>query len=163
MENRRRFKLRYQAENETFDIEGIALNYGEEALLPWGHKERFTAGAFGNIDGILLNYQHDRTRPLARQGHGLEISDDGQRLSFKAKLPKTMEGENVRALTETGVLTGASIEFEPIESHWEGDTIVYTKARLNHIAVVDSPQYEGSLIKKLREKNPRQTTFPFVD
>ena len=75
------------------------MRYGDIAELPWGDKERFEPGAFGALGNadIILNFQHDRTRPLARSDGGdLRIDDDPHELRISAELPDTPDGNAAR-------------------------------------------------------------------
>ena len=42
-------ELRFDGENV---IEGTLMRYGDTATLPWGEKERFESGAFGDVSTL---------------------------------------------------------------------------------------------------------------
>ena len=64
---RRFVEFRYDGDRT---ISGVAMRYGDVAKLPWGDKERFEPGAFGNVGSkdVILNFQHDRKRHWQEQG-----------------------------------------------------------------------------------------------
>ena len=45
----RYFELRYDPAMGERIIQGTALRYGDTATFPWGDKERFEPGAFGDL------------------------------------------------------------------------------------------------------------------
>ena len=156
-ETYRRFcELRYDGDRT---VEGTALRYGDVATLPWGDKERFESGAFGNVNraDVILNFQHDRSKPLARTGGaGLEVTDSAAELSVRAVLPETTEANDAIALVRAKVMRGLSVEFKIEEYRIEGitpgkrgsdETMVIEKATLVGVAIVDRPAYPESKLR----------------
>ena len=84
----RYFEIRQEGERR---LTGTAVRYGDTAALPWGGTERIEAGAFQPIGDVILNASHDRGRPLARTGAGLELVDGRDALRMTATLPETRE------------------------------------------------------------------------
>ena len=116
---RRFVEFRYDGDRT---ISGVAMRYGDVAELPWGDKERFEPGAFGNVGSsdVILNFQHDRKRPLARTGgSGLTLDDSSQELRLTAKLPDTREANDAIELVKQNIVRGFSVEFLP-ESYEHG-------------------------------------------
>ena len=93
---RRWAALEYRGEGRI--VTGTAMRYGDVARLPFG-SERFEPGAFGEIRAadVILNVQHDRGRPVARTGGGLNLDDDLARLAIHAELPETREADDALA------------------------------------------------------------------
>ena len=146
---RRYFEFRYDGDRT---ISGVAMRYGDVAELPWGDKERFEPGAFGSVGSsdVILNFQHDRKRPLARTGgSGLTLDDSSQELRLTAKLPDTREANDAIELVKQNIVRGFSVEFLPESFEMEEEVMVITKAELKGIGLVDRPAYKGSRI------NPR--------
>ena len=144
---RRYFDLRYDGERK---LSGVAMRYGDTANLPWGEKERFEAGAFGEVAGldVILNRQHSKIFPLARsKGGGLVLRDSVSDLRIEANLPDTREAEDTLKLVKGKILRGLSVEFMPDESRMEGDTIIHTKADLRGIGVVDRAAYGKTTVE----------------
>ena len=89
---------------------------------------------------MIANRQHDRGKPLARLGMGLELEDSATELRAKITLPDTLDGRDVRVLVETGVLRGLSAEFLTVRESWPApDQRVIEEAQLTAIGVVDDP------------------------
>ena len=130
-------------------LEGRAICYGEVATIGPGLRERFVAGAFGDLTqaDVTLNFQHERSRPLARTGGGgLTLVDSPECLSVLADLPGTREGEDAMTLVRSGVLRGLSIEFSAIRETSVQRIREVQSARLRALGLVDSPAYAGSRV-----------------
>ena len=139
----RAFELRQQGART---LTGIAMRYGNVANMLLG-GERFESGAFGNVEAadVILNFQHERPRPLARTGGGgLTLLNDQRRLLMRAELPNTTDADDALELVKTKVLRGFSIEFFAREEHFEGRVRVVTQADLVGLALVDRPAYSDS-------------------
>jgi phage head maturation protease len=70
---------------ETRTIKGLVVPFNVSGNTSAG-PVRFEFGAFGDIDPsqIILNAEHDRTRPLGRGvGNSLEVSPAGISMAFK--------------------------------------------------------------------------------
>ncbi len=130
-------------------LSGTLIRYGDVAELSWGEKERFEPGAFGNVSAadVMLNVQHDRSRPLARSGGGgVTLDDTSERLRMEATLPDTADARDVLNLIRHRVLRGLSVEFYPKRSRKDGDVVVISEAELKNVAVVDRPAYANSTL-----------------
>ena len=132
-------------------LEGTAVRYGDIARIssPDGYyNETVMPGAFGNLADAdaILNVMHDRARPLARTGGGLVLDDSRERLSLSAALPNTQEGQDARAMLETRVYRGLSVEMGVLADDIDLAARLrrITRAELRGIALVDRPAYEGS-------------------
>ena len=139
-------------------ISGIAMRYGDVAKLPWGEKERFEPGAFGDISSadVLLNKQHQRSIPLARTGGGgLSFSDSSTELNITADLPETRDADDVIELVKKRILRGFSIEFLPKDYviDREKEIVVVKKAKLLAVAIVDRPAYNQSTVNPREQKD----------
>ena len=146
-----------RAETEPSDrrVQGIAIRYGDIAEA-FG-RETFRPGAFGDLDNadLILNLQHDRSKPLARtnpDGTGsLRLRNSTRRLTIDAEIVNTSAGDDALALYRQGILRGYSIEFMPTK--WRQTTIddetttIIDKAELRGVALVDRPAYPDSILK----------------
>ena len=147
-------ELRYEGERV---IQGTLLRYSDVAEFPWGDKERFEPGCFGDVSQVdfILDKQHDRGRSLARTGSGggVTLTDTPQRLELRAELPNTTDANDTLELVRTKVLRGLSVTFRPIEHRLEINkdasvTIIHKRAELRGGGVVDRPQYKGSTLRE---------------
>lgn len=134
-----------RAEPDSRQLSGVAVHYGDVAQLPWG-KERIESGAFGSIGDILLNRQHDRSKPLARTGAGLTLTDGSDALRMTAVLPPTRDADDVLQLVRSGVMRGLSTEFIAQDETFEGSLRIIHRAKLVGLAVVDQGAYPASLV-----------------
>ena len=134
-------------------IVGTAVRYGDTAVLPGGVRERFEAGAFGDVSvaDVVLNFGHVRSRPLARTGGdgagNLLLRDSRQSLDFEATLPATRDADDALELVRTGVLRGASVEFLPVEERVEANVRVHSRSALVGLGLVDTGAYPDSKIE----------------
>ena len=96
---------------------------------------------------MLLNVQHDRSRPIARTGGGgLEVRDTARALELRADLPLTRDADDALTLVRAGVLRGLSIEFEALRERWDAAVRVVERARLYAVGLVDRPAYPQSAV-----------------
>lgn len=127
-------------------LSGIVMPYGEVSPT-W--RERFEAGAFGDVSAVdvILNRQHDPSRPLARTGGGgLSLDDGADALRMAASLPDVAEARDAAALVAAGILRGLSVEFRAIDEADEGGVRVIRRAELRGLAVVDRAGYPGATV-----------------
>ena len=151
------YELRFDEEERR--VTGTAMRYGDVAELPWGEKEKFEAGAFGDTDRLdaTLNVQHDRGRPVARTGGGgLKLRDTGGALEIDAVLPDTTDANDAVKNIRARILRGLSVEFWPETTRLENGVTVIEKAVLRGIAIVDRPAYNDSklLPREEADMNP---------
>ena len=152
---RRAFEFR---QTEAGTLEGIVIPYGVPSPIAGVFTEEFRAGSMRFGDGVLVNRQHDRSRPLARLGYGLALTDSADALRASLTLPDTVDGRDVRELVKAGVLRGFSAEFKAIAEDWpRPDQRIITEARLGALAVVDDPAHSGSIIEEVRARIEHQT------
>ncbi len=146
-------ELRAVPDENSRELVGVALNYGEIAQLPFG-RERIASGAFGNLEraDVILNKQHDRRIPLARTGGGgLTLDDNAQRLEIRAELAEVRDADDTLALVRGRILRGLSVEFVPTKHRFIEDgrkmLMEIERAKLVAVAVVDRPAYTNSRLK----------------
>ena len=108
--------------------------------------ERFVPGSLITSD-VVLNVQHERSRPIARTGAGLLLKDGPESLQMTALLPETTEARDTLTLVSSGVLRGLSVEFETVAEHEENGVRVIDMANLSGLAVCDRPAYPGSTVE----------------
>ena len=130
-------------------LSGVAIRYGEIGKSPFG-PERFEAGAFQPLGDVILNVQHERSKPLARVGAGLTLEDSETALQVRADLPGTTEADDTLALVKAGVLRGLSIEFKATSERSENEIRIVEKAILKAVAVVDRAAYPNSTVEARR-------------
>ena len=126
------------------------MKYGEIATgAP--RPEKFLPGAFKvPPDGVILNVQHDRNKPIARTPDTLILTDTAESLELRAEVPGTQEGSDTLTLVRNRILTGLSVEFRAVKEHFEAGVRVITEAVLSSVAVVDRSAYSGSVVEARR-------------
>ena len=140
-------------------VEGIAMPYQSEASIGGRFSERFVPGAFGDLakSDVLVNMQHNRSRPLARSGGGGLVLQDGEdALRARVSLAPTQDGRDAGELLKLGILRGFSVEFSVPEGgeRWDGSVREVVKASLRGIGIVDRPAYTDAVAQvALRAKS----------
>ena len=131
---------------ETPDVlSGVVLRYGDVAKIrDW--SERFEARSITIADDAIVNLMHNREKPVARIGAGLELRDDGAVITARVTLPDTVYGREARELVQARILRGMSIEFEAREERFEGRQRVIKSATMLGLGLVDRPAYPDSVI-----------------
>ena len=119
-------------------LTGRAMRYGEEAPE---FRERFEAGAFGAVDRIDVNLQHDPSVVLAR---GAMLIDSPRELRVRTELAP---GSAALDLVRRGALNGFSIEFRARSERREGAVRVVERADLTGLALVDRGAYPGATVE----------------
>ena len=140
-------------EVEGRTIHGVLLRYGDIGRTPYGAKEVFMPGAFGDVDTLdsILHFQHDRARPLARTGGGgLTLTDSPETLLIAAEMPDTQDGNDALELVQKRILRGFSMEFNARRERYSGDTRIIESAALPGAGLVDKPAYPQSVIMEVR-------------
>lgn len=142
---------------DSREITGTAVRYGE--VTPgrqyMGLRVQIEPGAFGNVSGadVILNVQHDRTKPLARTGGGgLSLLDSPEALLVRAILPRTRRGNDTLALVRSKVLRGLSVEANPTSKRIDGETLIVEAADLTGLGIVDRPAFPASEINAAQDR-----------
>ena len=139
-------------------VSGTAIVYSAVAELAPDVREKFLPGAFDPIEDVVLNFQHQRTRPLARTGgSGLVFKDSKQRLDFTAEVTDP----EVRSLLDRKILRGASVEFRCRRDHIDSEGVrVISSAFLTGLALVDRPAHDLAQIREAhRAAGSRERLF----
>ena len=125
-------------------LTGLALPFEVEARVGT-MRERFARGSVQSTGEAVLNRQHQRAVPLAREPETLtfDIRDDG--LWIRATLPETREADDTLALVKARVLRGLSVEFVAKRERFDGGVRVIEAATVYGLAVVDSGAYQTGL------------------
>ena len=131
-------------------LTGTVMKYGEVSTgAP--RPEKFLPGAFKvPPDGVILNVQHDRNKPIARTPDTLILTDTAEALELRAEVPGTQEGSDTIVLVRNRILTGLSVEFQAVKEHFEAGVRVIAEAVLSGVSVVDRAAYSGSKVEARR-------------
>ena len=133
-------------------IAGVVIPYGVASSIAGVFEETFMPGSV-RFDSVLVNRQHERSMPLARLGHGLELQDSATELRAEVRMPDTTDGRDTLELVKTGVLTGMSAEFHVQRDEWPNDTTrIIHEVQLRGIGIVDDPGHTGAVIDEVRAR-----------
>ena len=132
-------------------FQGVLMKYNSVGEGPFG-KEVFLPGSFGDLSqsSILLNIQHDRSRPIARTPDTMTLSDSNSALVLVAKPPPTREVQDAKLLVAAGILQGLSIEFNCKQQEMRDGIRVVSRAELVGVAICDKPAFSESTVEARR-------------
>jgi HK97 family phage major capsid protein len=144
---------------ETRTIRGLVVPFNVSGNTSAG-PVRFEFGAFGDIDPsqIILNSEHDRTRPLGRGiGDSLEVSPAGISMAFK--IAPTNAGNDALVEAAEGLRPAFSIEAKVNEYTIEKGVMVVASANLEAVAHVTNPAFKDAQILEVAatEETPETT------
>jgi len=143
-------------------LSGTVVRYGEWSRV-WYFHERVEAGAL-SLDDVIVNLQHDRGKPVARQGTDyLTLEDSAEAMTLRLKYPPTPYGREARELVDAGLLRGLSLEMQVNIDHWDGIRRTVKRANVHGVALVDRPAYPGSTIDRARIPVEESASLPFAD
>lgn len=138
-------ELRAVEGTEDRFVEGVGVVYGKEVEIWPGFREKIRAGAFNKtLQGgseIKSFFNHDASQVLAttRSNPALEIQDTDKGLRFKAPIPPTSYGNDLRVNLERKNVRGASFSFDVDE---EGDIITRDEKGVYHREITSATMYE---------------------
>ena len=134
-------------------LSGVALRYGD--VSP-DFAERFEPGAFGAVDRIAVNLQHDRSLVVAPDAI---LADSPRELRVRAELPASSAA---LALVRRGALNGFSVEFHSRAERREGGIRVVERADLVGLALVDRGAYPQSTAEvRARSGRTMRSSVPY--
>ena len=102
-------------------------------------------------EGILVNWQHDRSRPILR---ALPYTD-GDSVKIDAPIPNTTLGRDTVVNIRSGVFTGLSVEFHSRSEGRRGNLREIRSAYLGAAGLVDTGAYAGAKVEVRAEAEAR--------
>ena len=133
-----------RAEGRT--LSGVAMPYGE---MSQSRNERFTAGAFGNLDDGAtrwLDLRHNTSVVLADTASGrLVLTDTPQALRIDATLPDLPAANAALEEVRAGRLNGFSVQFKSRSERRDAGVRVLDRALLEGIGLVGKPDYANQV------------------
>ena len=139
---------------ETRTIKGLVVPFSKVGNTSAG-PVRFEFGAFGDIDAsqIVLNMEHDRTRPLGRGIAGSEeVTPAGISMAFK--IAPTGAGNDALVEASEGLRPAFSIEANVNEYSIEKGVMVVSSANLEAVAHVTNPAFKDAQISQVAASEP---------
>ena len=136
------------APSAVMQVEGDVLAFGvpEDVAGMW--RETWKPGSLRRADGgVKLNWQHKRDMLLAREAAGLTLFVGDDKMRMEARMANTSISRDVYELVKSGVASGLSAGFWVIRETWPTPTDrIIEEAVLDHVAIVDDPEYEATTI-----------------
>ena len=146
-------ELRHDGERS---ISGTILRYGDEAEIGGMFRERIDRDAF-RFGDTILNLQHNRSKPLAREGSGLVITKGAKAIELRAEIVKTATGDEALTLIGANIVRGVSVEMHVQRDEWRdrGRLRIVQEARVTGVALVDRPAYPHSSVDRWKVQEAR--------
>jgi hypothetical protein len=141
----------------TRTITGLVVPFAKVGNTSAG-PVRFNFGAFGDIDPsqIVLNSEHDRTRPLGKGVPGsLEVSPAGISMAFK--IAATHAGNDALVEAAEGLRPAFSVEAKVNEYTIEKGVMIVASAVLEAVAQVVSPAFLDAKILEVAASESEET------
>ncbi len=132
----------------TRTITGVAVPYGETAIVSDGTQVRFEKGALP-VEGKApkLFMYHDSSMPV---GLVTERVDTDQGMMFSARISSTVAGDEALTLALDGVLDSVSVGVNPTRFTYDDEgTMIVTEAVWLELSLVPIPAFAGSEIEKV--------------
>jgi HK97 family phage major capsid protein len=148
----------FGADTETRTMRGLILPFGAVGNTSAGAVE-FHPEAFGQIkaEEIILNMEHERTRPLGRGVAGSEkITPAGIEMAFK--IAPTTAGTDALIEAQEGLRPAFSIEASADEYTIEKGVMKVSRATLTGVAHVTNPAFKAAQITEVAATEEEQTS-----
>lgn len=148
----------FGADRETRTMRGLILPFGAVGNTSAGAVE-FHPEAFGQIkaEEIILNMEHERTRPLGRGVAGSEkITPAGIEMAFK--IAPTTAGTDALIEAQEGLRPAFSIEASADEYTIEKGVMKVSRATLTGVAHVTNPAFKAAQITEVAATEETETT-----
>jgi len=135
-------------DNPTRTITGVAVPYGETAIVSDGTAVRFEKGALP-VEGKApkLFMYHDSSQPV---GLVTERVDTEEGMMFAARISATAAGDEALTLALDGVLDSVSVGVNPTRFSYDDEgTMIVTQAEWLELSLVPIPAFAGAEIEKV--------------
>lgn len=148
----------FAADTETRTLRGLIVPFGAVGNTSAGAVE-FHPEAFGQIkaEELVLNLEHERTKPLGRGIAGSEkITPAGVEMAFK--IAPTSAGTDALIEAAEGLRPAFSIEASADEYTIDKGVMKVTRATLTGVAHVTNPAFKAAQITEVAASEDEQTT-----
>jgi HK97 family phage major capsid protein len=148
----------FAADTETRTLRGLIVPFGAVGNTSAGAVE-FHPEAFGAIkaEELVLNMEHERTRPLGRGVAGSEkITPAGIEMAFK--IAPTTAGTDALIEAAEGLRPAFSIEASADEYTIEKGVMKVSRATLTGVAHVTNPAFKAAQITEVAATEEEQTS-----
>jgi HK97 family phage major capsid protein len=148
----------FAADTETRTLRGLIVPFGSVGNTSAGAVE-FHPEAFGQIkaEEIVLNMEHERTRPLGRGIAGSEkVTPAGIEMAFK--IAPTTAGTDALIEAQEGLRPAFSIEASADEYTIDKGVMKVSRATLTGVAHVTNPAFKAAQITEVAASEEEETT-----
>lgn len=148
----------FAADQETRTLRGLIVPFQQTGSTSAGLVE-FHPEAFGEIkaEELVLNMEHERTKPLGRGIAGSEkVTPAGIEMAFK--IAPTTAGTDALIEAAEGLRPAFSIEASANEYTIEKGVMKVSKATLTGVAHVTTPAFKAAQITEVAASEEEQTT-----
>jgi HK97 family phage major capsid protein len=142
------------ADVESRTIRGLVVPFGKVGNTSVGPVQ-FAQGAFGEInpEDVVLNTEHDRTRPIGRGIPGsAQVSPGGVSMAFK--IAPTTAGTDALIEASEGLRPAFSVEATPDEYDIKGGVMHISRSTIVGVAHVTNPAFKDAQITEVAASDP---------
>ena len=102
-------------------VEGYAAVFNDETVIGGSFAERIDRGAFDGADmsNTVALFNHDINKPLARAGHGLELTVDERGLKYRFEVGNQSYAQDLVENIRMGNVSTSSFGFTIKDDEWE--------------------------------------------
>lgn len=128
---------------------GTLLNFGDVADKG-SYREKVVADGIRMRPRMIMNRQHDRSKPIARVGsEHLQIERNANQISVKLNSwPNSSGAQDAKLDLNAGLLDGLSMELSVESAEWDGDLRTINRGEIVGFAMVDQGAYPSSVINR---------------
>ncbi len=114
------FEVRAEEGKPTV-VEGYAAVFNDETVIGGSFAERIDRGAFKGADmnNTVALFNHDINKPLARAGHGLELTVDERGLKYRFEIGTQSYAQDLVENIRMGNVSTSSFGFTVKDDEWE--------------------------------------------
>lgn len=114
------FEVRSE-EGKPITVSGYAAVFEDETVIGGAFAERVARGAFEGSDmsNTVALFNHDMNQPLARVGHGLELTVDERGLRYSFELGNQSYAKDLAENIRMGNVSTSSFGFTVEDDEWE--------------------------------------------
>lgn len=138
-------------DEDSRTIRGLAAVWNSIADINGDYKERFERGAFVDIDGAKLYWNHKTPIGVITRG-----ADTDEGYEIEATISRTLQGDEAYTLVKDGVIDNLSVGFVALENRNDNDVLVRTKAKLKEVSLVPFGAYAGAQVSEVRANQENQ-------
>jgi uncharacterized protein len=147
------------------NVEMLCVPYDRPVMVDDGlgpYREEFARGAFTGAtkapNRTLLEFEHWTPGLAGVIGHGAHFEERGDALYGRFRMGRNSDGDKALELIDEGVLTSASIFFEPKDHLRIGrDTIRRTRVMLDRVALCRVGAYPEARVLAVRTASVDET------